>query len=320
MPEDVTLIDVSSQRPRDIIDKLDLLSTTNPLCSVLLINTDVWRYQKDPALLNYFDQDSRRFYVATLGYENKKLSHNVFEFSFPFFCFTFRDKESKTVPVNTDKKCNHGFSCLNNNSAFHRIVLGNDLYKNGLLSDMIFSQNKTGWPAGHLQNILNNIAGIDNYTSLLPIKWPTETSNDYVNDHSINHDAYHNAYCNIPTESEMQDFLFEGPEINLSVITEKSYKPFRSMQIPLFFAAKGHMHHLKKLGFEVMSDLVPTHYDEMGVFDKSSSVVEIVKKGRDYIENFYYDHLREIQHNFDLIHSDGLKQKIYSDIKNFLSQ
>jgi hypothetical protein len=319
MPEDVTTINVSSQRPQDILNKLNLLSDTNPLCSVLLINADVWRYQKDPALLDYFDQDPRRFYIATLGYENKKLSHNVFELSFPVFCFTF--SKTETVPVNLNKKCDYGFSCLNNNASFHRIVLGHDLYKNNLLSDMIFSQNKTGWPSGgHLQNILNNIANIDNYASLLPIRWPNETSDDYVNDHSINHEAYYNAYCNIPTESEIQDFLFEGTEIDLPIITEKSYKPFRSMQVPLFFAAKGHTHYLKKLGFEVMLDLVPNQFDEMGVFDKSGAIVEIVKKGRNYIENFYYDHLREIQHNFELIHSDNLEQKIYSDLKNFLSQ
>lgn len=315
IPEKVRPILVSSLRPIDIIERLQLINSS---CAVLLLNTDVWRYENHPVLMNYFNNSQQRIYIATLGYENKKLSHNVIQFSFPYFYFT-RPRNDIPLPK-LDKICEYGFSCLNNKSSFHRIILGHNLYKNNLLDNIIFSQNILEWPqqGSNIAEIIENLPLINEYRSLLPLKWPNETSDNFIKDHFIDHDAYHHSYCNIPTESEIQDFIYEGPILELPIITEKSYKPFRSMQVPLFFSAKGHMRYLNNLGFEVMEDLVPLGYDNMGIFDKADCIVEIVKKGKDYIQDFYYSHLREIQHNFDLINSDQLDQKIYSSIQEFL--
>jgi len=79
------------------------------------------------------------------------------------------------------------------------------------------------------------------------------------------------------------------------------------------------MDYLKKLGFEVMEDLVPVGYDHMPVLDKIQAVLEIVGRGRDWIESFYFDHLTEIEHNYQLVMSNRIQDQLISNISAVLS-
>ena len=116
------------------------------------------------------------------------------------------------------------------------------------------------------------------------------------------------------TENFTQDRIFPAP-----VITEKSYKPFISCQVPVWLAAQGHMAYLRGLGFEVMEDLLPLGYDNMNTFDKIQAITDLVARGREFIENFYFSHLKEIQHNHELVSSDRVEHLMLQRITNFLT-
>lgn len=323
IPE-AAIIGTNSQRPDDIINQLDRLAQQQPGRPVLCVNGDVWRYRDDPRLMAYFRDDDRVFYIHTQGYRSEKLLDNLYLLSFPLHYF--RRRQSDDLRRAGGKIRNFGFSCLNNRPAFHRLVLGQSLFGRNLLQSMVWTQHLTDfWPQGNYTAMLADLPFTEEYKKHLPMKWTIDKTIDPIRDQgsmeeafNTDHDAYQSAYCNIPTESEIEDFIYEGPIQNLEITTEKSWKPFLSGQVPLWFAAKGHMAYLKSLGFETMDDLLPADYDTQGTFDKVSTIVDIVSKGRDYIESFYFDHVRERQHNFELINSDRVEQKLMSDLKTFL--
>ena len=217
----------------------------------------------------------------------------------------------------------HGFSCLNNTNNIHRTLLGYNLYNNNLLNDIIFSQNIVGNSYALTRTSQDaeilNLVNFEEYKNLLPIRYNEllDPELNFARDHSINHDAYIKAYCNIVTESECEEYPYSR-NINLPVITEKSYKPFRSGQVPIMFAARGHIAYLKVLGFEMMEDLMPVGYDQMNIPQKISAIVAIVSKGKDFIEDFYFNHLREINHNYALINSTEVEELVINRIKDII--
>jgi hypothetical protein len=82
--------------------------------------------------------------------------------------------------------------------------------------------------------------------------------------------------------------------------------------------ARGHVAYFKSLGFEMMEDLLPAGYDQMNVPQKISAIVAIVSKGNKFIEDFYFSHLKEIQHNYQLINSSKVEELILQNIKDIL--
>jgi hypothetical protein len=307
----ITFID--SQLPENIITSIEELGKSYN--AILLINADIFRYSNSKILQNYIAADNRNYFIATLGYENKVIAPRMFELSFPVYYFN-RSYGSLCL-----KKHNlsYGFGCLNNREGFHRLLLGYFLNKAGLLDKMIFTQNLINkWPVGYEQVLLDTLDNFEDYKKLLPIQTNSIVNQNWIHDHNTEHKAYTDTYCNIITESEtecfMMDNIFPTP-----VMSEKSYKPFISCQIPLFLAAQGHLTYLKGLGFEVMEDLLPSGYDEFNTFDKVSAITQIVAQGKDFIENFYFDHLREIKHNHELVSSQNVEELVLNRISEFVS-
>lgn len=186
---------------------------------------------------------------------------------------------------------------------------------------MIFSQHLTTLPGGCYENFMADIDGMHDYIATLPKTWPHDPTPTLIaGDNSITHPAYYQSYCNIVTESEVQDFLFSGAVIDLPTVTEKTYKPFRTRQLPIWLAAPGHLSYLESLGFEVMRDLLPAGFDQSGVFARATMISQIVSKGHAYIKDFYHAHLREIEHNYALVHGTQVDDLITNNIKNFLDQ
>ena len=162
---------------------------------------------------------------------------------------------------------------------------------------------------------------LKDYLKILPVLWNNKM--DAINDHSVNHPAYRDAYCNIVTESEAAtDIELIESTVDyghLQVITEKSYKPFISCQIPVILACKGHIRYLKSLGFEMMEDLLPSGYDDMYYLDKITAIGNLVNQGHDYIKEFYFSHVREIEHNYELVTSDKVDNLILQNIKDIIN-
>jgi hypothetical protein len=271
-------ISISSQSPDQIKNLID--SCTVEQNTVILLNGDVWRYQdqleeisQHPKLLN------KKVILQNLGYTNAKLSDNLYEISYSVWYWS-RTKSTDAFK-SLNQNCRYGFSCLNNNNNIHRTLLGYQFYKNNLLSDIIFTQNLTN--DFYLQRVLEDVdlLGLDlnnyqKFLKLLPIRHPSELNvTNFRSDHSINHEAYHNAYCNIVTESECEEYPYYQ-NVNLPIVTEKSYKPFRSGQVPLMLAARGHIEYLQGLGFELMTDLLPQGFDNLPVLQKIDEIVKIL--------------------------------------------
>lgn len=315
LPNDILEISVSSMYPQDIIIRLQNLQQRFGSRPVALMNNDVWRYGSDPVLQEFLLNDPRTFYIFTVGHDHTIRAKNIAEIPYQYFYFN----RPHDIEPDIDKQRKVGFSCLNNSSSFHRLVLGCRLFRANLVDSIIFSQNVTEMPEGNYEGLLDNIPGMSAYLATLPRRWAQETSQDFRKSyHSINHCAYSDSYCNIVTETEMQEFVFEGPVIDLPIVTEKSFKPFRAKQIPCYMAAPGHMRYLESLGFETMTDLVSDDVDRLGVFDRAVAITDVVAKGHDFIQTYYHDHRQQIQHNFDLIHSDKVETLLCQNTRDFL--
>ena len=322
------VISVGSQFPSDILKMLDT-QELDSIDSVLLTNGDVWRYQEFANdIFNHVNLLGKNVFIQTLGYTNTKFSNTHWELVFPVW-YWLRTKTSipfSVLPTNLD----YGFSCLNNVTSIDRVILGHNFYINTLLNDIIFSQNLLNFEYTLIRieqdlNILN-LEKFYEYSKLLPIKTQHEINSVNPNFKfykntwgftNTDHPAFTNAYCNIITESATEEYPY-SKNINLPVITEKSHKPFISKQIPLFLAAQGHLGYIKGLGFETMDDLLPAGYDNMRTLEKINVIVNIVAKGKEFIKDFYFDHIREIQHNYELAASNQVENLILQRIKNII--
>ena len=319
------IIGIGSQFPEDILKTLGRL--TDPVDTVLLINEDVWRYfDTREEIFDHPNLQDKNVFLQTLGYTNTKVNARCWEISYPLFYWNM--KKSLSPFISKSSGLAHGVSCLNNTNNIHRTLLGYNLYINNLLNDIIFSQNivDDGYALTRVSQDAEilNLENFEEYKNLLPIRSQLETipvGQTFRGDHNNcvipTHPAYTRAYCNIVTESECEEYPYNR-NINLPVITEKSYKPFMAKQVPIMLAARGHIAYLKGLRFEMMEDVLPIGYDQMPVLQKIENIIAIVAKGKDFIEDFYFNHLREIKHNYELINSDKVGDLILQNIKDVL--
>lgn len=315
-------IPIGSQFPDDILKTLDQI--TGPVDTVLLTNGDVWRYvDATEKIFNHPNLKNKNIFLQTLGYTNIKFDARCWEISYPLYYW--RLQKSSNPFTNKSSGLTYGFSCLNNTNNIHRTLLGYNLYKNNLLNDIIFSQNIVGdsyaiTRVAQDAKILN-LEHFEEYKSLLPIRYnePPDSALDvnFANNNLTSHDAYTKAYCNIVTESECEEYPYSR-NISLDVNTEKSYKPFLAGQIPIMLAPRGHIDYLKGLGFELMEDLLPMGFDQMPVLQKIENIITIVTKGKDFIEDFYFNHLKEIKHNYELINSTKVEELVFKRIKDIM--
>tara|TARA_R100001224_G_C4024376_1_gene150409 strand:- start:1333 stop:2355 length:1023 start_codon:yes stop_codon:yes gene_type:complete len=321
------LIDFSSLPPNKIFEQLK--NTTINTDSVLILNGDVWRYFNiEQNIFNHQSLADKNIYFQTFGYTNAKINDNHYHLSFPFFYANRVRIDKKFLPLGTD--LDYGFACLNNRCSIDRFIIGHQLYSNNLLDGILYSQNLFDHVLDRIEQDQNTL-GLDQfyeYKSKLPLILAEEQTDEPINfrsykgrqDWEIPFDmsAYNNAYCFIAIESEVEDYPYER-NINLPIATEKSFKSFQTRQIPFVIGARGHYAFLKGLGFEMMEDLLPAGYDEMPFLQKVDAVVDTVAKGKDFVKDFYFDHIREIKHNYELVNSTKVDDLILSRIKDIIN-
>ena len=299
------LLSISSKQPDEIIELLKSLSSHD---TFLLTSIDVWRYGNDSRLIDFFESRSQQFYIATIGYENKKICHNAYELAYDIFWFS-RDL---TKFIQKPGKGTLGFGCLNRTPRFHRTWLGLNLWQKNLLGNMVYSLSDVSENADHLKTQLEQEPAWQEFCDRVPFRY-LETDGVF-NDHSILHPAY-STYCNIVTESETEFFGYND-RYPTPVITEKSWKPFLSCQIPLYLAAQGHMTYFKKFGLELFEHVLPVEYDDMNTFAKVDAILDLVTNCA--IKEMYFDNLDRIQHNHELVASDKIGKQIVDEIRNFV--
>lgn len=327
LPGKKCLLDVSSRFPKDIISCYHDHARSHD--TVMFYNDDVWRYSDDADLLDFYTSfPNTQFYIQHLGHANRWLTDNCREFSIPFLI------KADTVPrVPLKHQAQWGFANLNNRPSYARLLLGYHLWRANLISDMVYSQNNMGAGAteplinGYTRHLLDQLPGIDDYFALLPIQWkddrisvlpPNITQNYQFNTFRFyDHDAYDNAYCFITTETETEwwghDRSYPTP-----IATEKTFKPFYSAQIGLWLVAQGHFAWLESHGLHTYQDLVGVDYDQKNTYEKIQTIVDIVGRGRQYIESYYHSHHRELLHNQEWMLTGQFESSILSAVEKFL--
>jgi hypothetical protein len=271
-------------------------------------------------VLDHPNLKNKNVFVVTTGYQNKQIGPSTWMISWPIYFLHSLNSPTDFSTKPTD--LNIGFNCLNNGTQVHRILLGYQLHQRGLLNQVLFTQNNQG-PLNAL--ILDTFSNMEEYKQLLPILLPDShdpRSKDIFRNAKdlapyVYHHSHQDSYCNIVTESETDGFPYQ---LNLEIITEKSYKPFVAKQIPIMLAGRGHIAYLKSLGFEMMEDLLPPDYDYMWTDQKISAIVDVVAKGLEFIKDFYFAHIREIDHNHELWFSGKIKRRISQQIQDVIAR
>ena len=303
-----------------------------PLTNTAIITDEKWRYPDSDTGINHYEEmlllhpnlQNKDVIVVTHRYQNLKFGPRHWVVSYPIWFLINQYYQHPDLSIKPGG-LKYGFSSLNRRPALHRLLLGNQLYQNSLLDQVIFTQGDED--PGSFLPYVNCIPGFEQFKQLLPIQVLDLNNKEYAyTPYEINHHAYTDAYCNIVTETESdRNVVNRGPVFNRGlpimnheIITEKSYKPFLSGQVPLFLACPGHMAYLKKLGFEVMEDLVPVRYDQMHTLDKINVILDIVGRGPKWIEQFYFEHLSEIRHNHELITSGRIVDWLINNIQQFI--
>jgi hypothetical protein len=323
------VINISSLTPKQIFEELK--NANVDANSVLFFNGDVWRYFNiEQNIFNHQALVGKKIYFQTLGYTNAKLNDNHYHLSVPFLYVNRVIVDEVFEPLSSN--LDYGFACLNNGCTINRFVIGHKLYSNNLLDTLLFSQNliNSSYSIDRLEQDQNKL-GLDQfheYKNILPIILPEEQTDEPINfrnykgregwDIPFALSAYSNAYCFISIESELEEYPYQR-NINLPIATEKSYKSFQTRQLPFIVGARGHYAFLKGLGFEMMEDLLPQGYDEMPFLQKVDAILDTVAKGKEYVKDFYFDHLREIKHNYELVNSTKVDDLILSRIKDMIN-
>lgn len=292
--------------PNQIVDFFDNFDNA---CECLIIQDELWRHESvNEVIVNHSKLEGKQIYIAKLGYQNKRINNRLSYLSYPWL---FMWGHMFNRPNTFDLKpigLEFGFNCLNNRPAPHRLLLGSKLLEAGLLKDILYTQNI--W--GEIDKDLHITPQLFCFINQLPIRLYEESmplgSSGNIGP-VVDHISHQNSYCTIITETETDH--------GLEIITEKSYKPFIAKQIPLYLSCPGHLLYLKSLGFEVFENLYPAGYDFMTTDQKIQNIVDIVALGKDYIEDFYFAHTKEIQHNHDWYFSGNVQQLIFQRIQEY---
>ena len=125
-------------------------------------------------------------------------------------------------------------------------------------------------------------------------------------------ECYTNCYINIITETN-----FYIPEIHIS---EKSYRPFYYMQLPIFLATDRHVENLrKKFGFDMFDDLIDHSYDLVRNNQKRMKMVfEEIKRlndNKDLVIEFYKKNKHRFEKNLELFQKAYNKEETINFFK-----
>ena len=303
---------VNSMFPAQIIEQLKTRNYQNYDC-ILLTQVDVWRYRNDFDLLNFFNSNkSQQFFVQTVGFENKKLTENATELCYNIL---YGDRQKINVDLKT-KDTRLGYASLNNRSAYHRARLGVKLFENNLLDQVMFSLGNNAELSEYLTERLADSPGWSQFTAMLPIKvpgllWESDQGR------GVSHPAFQDAFAYISTETETES-IDQLKQFATPTATEKTWKPFLTCQIPVYLAAPGHLKFVKDLGFETFDWLFPDDFDYGSTEYKVDCIVDLVAKGRSYIEQIYFENTDKILYNWELATSDKVEQIMLDQARNFV--
>lgn len=280
----------------------------------------------------YFNLDPNQFIIIDddHNFDNFIIKHNfkpIHHIANHHMSLINRDMEN--YEINYVKNKEFFFLCHNKTMKPHRILTLSYLHKHGLLNDtnwsnlqsMLYKKMYSDDIGGMKNNFFDEILDNNEYLEMKThIDFVTQEDmkkskyEDYMTWHYINErgapskgqwgnyyepKTYETSYINITTES-----TFERP--GSIHVTEKSYIPFHSYQIPIIFATHGHINAMRKrYGFDFFDDII-NHDDYDSEPDNKLRFQKVVKaittlysRKKDIIE-FY-------NNNYERLHQNKLK-------------
>lgn len=309
---------------------------TNPNFRLIILDVhEVHNYDYLTKIFNSFNNKERVLFINNdLNIQkicNKKnWGINVSKTNFLIWnCIkTWKELYRKENFIKNDSK--KLFLCKNKNIKLHRLYFLSYLQKNNLLKNFNYSNlDIHQWSEKNLYRIKNfNEQDYDDlYESIIQIIDNGRVNTDSellvdemrdvnITDSSYNfagniiEEDYNNTLVNVVTES-----VFFEPMIHLS---EKTFKPFAFLQLPIFLASYNHVKNLRDYyGLDLFDDFINHEYDNIkDDTERMKAVVDEVKRlssKQDEVKKFFTDNQDRFYKNFthlDLI----LKNKRDEDL------
>ena len=198
-----------------------------------------------------------------------------------------------------EKTKTHLFQCLNNTMRPHRIFMVNEILKRSIKSDFILSSREGEYDGEKSPKIL-----IDDVVE-------SEIENIKKDRFGIQTQFSDKCYIDVVTET-----MYDG-----QFITEKSVKPFYSLQIPIIFGYKGINKYFEDLGFDMFRDIINHKYDEMDDVKKKSKYIADELHRLSLIEDFhsiYIDSKERLLSNQHLLNYYNFSSNRHKELAKFM--
>jgi hypothetical protein len=307
---------------------------------VILTDVDTWMWHTmDSWIVEHDLLRDHTVYILDMGYASTRLSDRVWRLNYPYWYFR-RELPTDTTFRPRSPGLKYAFGCLNNRPAPHRLWLGSELHYLRLLNKIIYTQNNyarmSETPPRSV--LLGSVEGFDmdqpayehvaqlrgwpDFQQCLPLEWAGQP---ITNRHCVHHPAELETYCNITTEGMVEDLLWSESAgacvpVDLPQFSEKSWRPWAAGQVPVYLASRGHLAYIQDLGFEPMLDLLPWGFDSAALGSRIQAIVDLVGRGPEQMEEYYFTHLRELEHNHTLVFSRSVDNLIVNRIKQLINE
>ena len=247
-------------------------------------------YNKNTKIVLFNFWESRNQILHTEYVELlKDYNYAIWDGSTTYFWFKMYERyKNHKFDFNHTYK-NYNFLYLNKTQRNHRDLLFDELMKENILSNSLYSYHHRGIK-------LNPDFEIKQYKNFYP---------EYGADRDIYEKPYNETVFNIVSETSV-DELF---------ITEKTWKPIIAKQLFIVHSKTNFLNDIKKLGFKTYNDLIDETYDTIpNLKEKTSAIVSLCKslKNVNHLE-LYYNSQNIREHNLSTLFS---QEKLHQAIKN----
>lgn len=225
-------------------------------------------------------------FIKSISKTNKILLHGNLNFESknckPFDYFRYEyvySVNNQNIKLNDTVSDQYNFICLNATSKLHRMFTVSELYKRNLMSfgkvsllnryygnyDNDLKQFEIWQPDQQSVKYIKDL-----YTNNKKLVLDYEFDNEYSrNDREQSNNLYQNVLVSLITESYGHtndvgyghSYIDEALNYDLLFVTEKSYKAFANLQIPIWIALPGTVKYFRQQGFDVFDDVIDHTYD-----------------------------------------------------------
>lgn len=262
---------------------------------------------------------------SKLRYYKEKLNSRINVITSKFLC-DFICSILVKQPAVFKKKRDFLFLCHNRTAKSHRLLTLAFLKKHGILENTDYSfVGSTDYAKNvHLQfkretykSFENQVEFFKNGPNIMSkcerdkANWFSDP-NVYHPGDMIESECFSNSYINIVTES-----IFNFNQVHIS---EKSFRPFYFLQLPIFVASYQHVQYMKETyGFDFFDDIIDHSYDDERDDDrrilKVLNEIKRLNENKNDVVEFFSNNLDRLIANNQKIHALDAEKKALKELK-----